>query len=38
MARALGTVTLPVYVRVGDGDEHEVGTITLDVTYGTADR
>ena len=31
MATTVGTATLPVYVRVGDGKEFEVGTIELEL-------
>lgn len=30
----MSTVTLPVYLRVGDGEEHQVGTITADTATG----
>lgn len=31
MAKTIGTMTLPVLVRMPDGKDVEVGTITLDV-------
>lgn len=30
------TMTLPVRMRIGDGDEFEVGTIDIDLVAGTA--
>jgi hypothetical protein len=32
----LGDVKLPVYMRVGDGEEHEIGSLSLPVTTTTA--
>lgn len=34
MSDVAATVSLPIYLRVGDDEEHEVGTITADSAAG----
>lgn len=38
MAKAIGTITLPVLVRMPDGKELELGAITLDVKRAASGR